>query len=229
MTDTAWAATHIDNAEASCTLEYSSSSSYTLSTLSTQCGSHFLVAPSQNALFNYGKPEMAVVEKGNTVIWRELGGEAGDLGQQGAVWTWQPRAWIVWMDFKADDLHADLMICAFQSCVNVSFLFLIFLSSFGLFFSPPRIEITPPSLTPPSHDTARGIILGYVQRSMLTFNPGLWDRRGPRPLPEHKEWRGQRRYCWRGLLTDRSFFTHCFFFQTAILSCKVTPWQPWKV
>lgn len=100
------------------------------------------------------------------------------------------------MDFKTDDLHADLVICAFQSLLNASFLLLISLSSFALFFFslfffsyrnglPPAL---PPLFTPPSHDTARGIIIGYVQRSMLTFNPGLWDRRGPRSPPEHKEW-----------------------------------------
>lgn len=127
------------------------------------------------------------------------------------------------MHFKTDDLLADLMICAFESLLNASFLLCISLSYSACFFSLTRIEIMP---VPPSHDTALGIFIGYVQRSMLTFNPGLWDRRGPRSLPEHKEWRGQERYCWRGLLTDRSFFTHCFFFQTAILSCKVTPWQP---
>lgn len=120
------------------------------------------------------------------------------------------------MDFKTDDLRADLMICAFQSFLNASSLLRISLSSFGLFFSPSRIEIPPAPLAfPLSHDTARGIIIGYVQRSMLTFHPGLWDRRGPRSLPEHKERRGQRRYCWRGLLTDRSFFTHCFFFSNS--------------
>lgn len=46
------------------------------------------IAPSQNALFNYGKPERAVVEKENTVgvgIWSWGRGEV--LGRRGVVWT----------------------------------------------------------------------------------------------------------------------------------------------
>lgn len=71
---------------------------------------------------------------------------------------------------------ADLVICAFQSFLNAKafyFSSLIIWSVFLLFshWNP----------HPTSHDTARGIIIGYVQRSMLTFSPGLWDRRGPVP------------------------------------------------
>lgn len=104
------------------------------------------------------------------------------------------------------------MICAFQSFHDASILLLISLSSFSLFFSLFSFTHITPPYSHPSHDIAQGIIIGYVQRSTLTFHPSLWDRKGPRSLPEHKEWRDQRRYCWRGLLTDSSFFTHCFFF-----------------
>lgn len=87
----AGAAFHIANDEALCSLlcRYSfSSSHHTIQALSTKCGCHFLVAPSQNALFNYEKPERAAVEKGNTVrlgIWGGSGtaGSSVDLTTQG--------------------------------------------------------------------------------------------------------------------------------------------------
>ncbi len=60
------------------TVGYNSSSSHhTLLALSTKCGSHFLIAPSQNALFNYGKPERVAAEKGNTVRLGTLAGRGG--------------------------------------------------------------------------------------------------------------------------------------------------------
>lgn len=229
--DKAWAASHIDNDEASCSALWDTTlhSQPTLLALSTKCGSHFLVAPSQNALFNYGKPERVAVEKESTVrlgIWGGWGwwwwggcsrtaGSSMDLTTQGMnrVNGFQNRWPACWSH--------DLCLPVLPKCK-------LFTSHLSLIIRAVFLSFLYRNPAPPSHDTARGIIIGYVQRSMLIFNPGLWDRRGPRSLPEHKEWRGQRRYCWSGLLTDRSFFTHCFF-QTAILSCKVTPWQPWKV
>lgn len=140
----------------------------------------------KNAIFNYGQLQRYMMEKTSEELgyWGGGGRRWEQWGWSGEdVRTWQPRAWILWIDFKTDDLHADLVICAFQCSLNTSFLLLISRSSFGLFFSFIHKEPPPP---PPSHEKHWGIIVGYVQRSTLTFNPSLSDRRGPSPLPEHK-------------------------------------------